>query len=100
MKPLYNYKNEYTYFSYYKREVVTVVSDRYEMKYNFCRNIRTFAERKVTHGHMNDKLPVKIRGKRRPYHIPNSWDDIGISRHSGKSWKDYTKAKKQYLKNL
>ena len=34
-------------------------------------------------------IPLKIRGRRKPKHLPNSWDDI--DRHFIRSWKYYRK---------
>ena len=65
---------------------------RYSNKYSWWRGIRTFNERKRNAAAKADGY--KTRGKRR--NLPTSWDDPRISRDWGRSWKDYTKHKKQY----
>lgn len=67
---------------------------KYSHKYAYDRNVRTFNERKAN-VHAEDD-GIKVRGRRKL--IPNSWDDPHLARSYGRSWKDYTKRKKQWDK--
>ncbi len=35
------------------------------------------------------KIPIKIRGKRQPLHLPNAWNDDMV--HIQRNWKKYRK---------
>ena len=58
----------------------------------YHRNIRTFNERKQNHYAKCDG--IKVRGNRK--HLRTNWDDPRRGRTYGRSWKDYTKRKKQW----
>jgi len=74
----------------------------YDFPYIFIfRDINTFNEIKQTDGHLHDEdvklYNVKIRGKRRPNMIPDSWYDIRLSAiKEAKSWKRNSKRRKQW----
>jgi len=71
----------------------------YELRRSYCyRYVRTFNELRQNVGAMCDGHYV--RGSRRRKSLPTVWDDVRVSRVYKKSWKDYTKFRKQYMKNL
>lgn len=45
-----------------------------------------------------DEGRFKARGRR--MRLPSSWDDYPVSRPGGKSWKDHTRHRKQWMANL
>ena len=65
---------------------------RYTVEYSYWTQVRTTNERRQNSAAKADG--IKVRGKRRK--LPTSWDDKRISRDWGRSWKDYTKRRKQY----
>lgn len=65
--------------------------DHYQHRFvTFCRYPRTTQERR-----WNEAYKGFTRGKRR--NLPTTWDDIRPSFAYGKSWKRFTKKRKQYL---
>lgn len=78
----------------------------YHFKYG-CgfRDIRTHNERRQNRNDSKDRELKEIYGvyvKRRCGYpkLPSKWDDICNKSFNGKSWKRYTKARKQYMKNF
>ncbi|UTC28396.1 hypothetical protein GURKE_03760 [Brevundimonas phage vB_BpoS-Gurke] len=63
----------------------------------YFRHPRTMQERRRNAGDVHDRV-VSVRGNRK--HLPSSWDDIMASRRAGKSWKDFTRYRKQWMMNL
>lgn len=55
----------------------------------YFRHPRTTQEQRMNEAHFE-----YVRGRRRK--LPTAWDDLNYSRRGGKSWKDYTRRKKQY----
>ncbi len=48
---------------------------------------------------MNEmKIPIKVRGRRKPKHLPNAWDDI--SRSDTRNWKAYRKTQWKMMKKV
>jgi hypothetical protein len=100
MKIKKNYKIivQKTYFCRYSGETREQYSEsdlgKYRHKYSNARNIHTFNERKQNHYAKKDG--ILVRGARK--HLPTNWDDPRIARVYGRSWKDYTKRKKQWDK--
>lgn len=77
----------------------------YCLQYGYFRSIQTFPERRDndffdTHDEDRKMYRIKFRRARSSGMIPNSWDDIHVSREGGKSWKDYSKCRKQWMVNL
>jgi hypothetical protein len=58
------------------------------------RYVKTWNERRQNYNAKQDGH--KVRGKRTFPNLPSVWDDIRISRIWGRSWKDYTKQRKQW----
>jgi hypothetical protein len=71
---------------------------RYEHKYCWDRYIRTQNERRQNCWAQDDG--IHVRGSRRYKHLPTVYEDIMLSRNWGKSWKDFTKCRKQYMVNI
>jgi hypothetical protein len=78
---------------------------RYSHKYSYCRSVHTQNERKQNCWAQDDGHHV--RGKRRykhlidAYDVPiDAYDDPMIGRTWKRSWKDFTKCKKQYMVNI
>lgn len=65
---------------------------RYEHRYSFMRSPRTQRERRALFGFEHDGLPVR----RKRLNLPTTYDDIMLSRNYGRSWKDYTKKRRQW----
>ena len=59
---------------------------------HYHRHVRTMNELRQLRGADHDGEPVR----RRRLTLPTSYDDPMISRNFGKSWKDYTKRRKQW----
>lgn len=59
---------------------------------NYCRYPRTFSELRQNNHADNEGLPVR----RRRVKVPTCYDDLRVGRSYGKSWKDYTKRRKQW----
>lgn len=62
------------------------------MGYGYCyRHPKTTNEMKQYFASIENELniSVKVRGRRRPKHLPHSWDDINRAYH--RSWKHYRK---------
>lgn len=57
----------------------------------------TMQERRRNAGDLHDR-EYHARGRRQ--HLPTSYDDLCAQRIYGKSWKDYTRYKKQWMQNL
>ena len=60
------------------------------MRYSFYfRYPRTKSEMKLYYASVINEvdLPIKVRGKRRPKHLPNAWDDVFRAKH--RNWKYY-----------
>ena len=71
---------------------------RFHHRWGFlCRDPQTMQERRRNIAD-RDEGRYKARGRR--MHLPSSWDDIVVSRRGGKSWKDYTRFRKQWMMNL
>ena len=71
----------------------------YELRWSYCyRYVKTFNEIKQNEHAKLDGY--KVRGKRTKHILPTVWDDVRVSKVYGKSWKDFTKHRKQYMKNL
>lgn len=71
--------------------------ERYRARYclvhgHYFRHPKTMNELRQLLGADHDGEPVR----RRRLLIPTSYDDPHISRNYGKSWKDYTKQRKQW----
>ena len=65
----------------------------YTLQYGgWCRNVKTTNELRQLKGADADGEPVR----RRRLNIPTAYDDPRVSRDYGKSWKDYTKRRKQW----
>lgn len=77
---------------YKKRDLWKRDRQVYENKYSYFRNPRTRAEIRFLAG--ADRDGEKVR--RRRLTIPSAYDDVCISRNWGKSWKDYTKNRRQW----
>lgn len=92
-------KQEY-YFSHWRGEWKERYNQsmlgKYDIKYSYFRSIHTKNEYKQNCWAIDDGYHV--RGRRR--NLPNAWDDVRISRAWKRSWKDFTKCKKQYMVNL
>jgi hypothetical protein len=72
--------------------------DRYEFTFtSHYRYVRTMNERRQNQSAMDDGY--NVRGKRRPHMLRTVWCDVRVSKCWKKSWKDFTKADKQYNKN-
>lgn len=100
MKPQFKYIETDTYFNSWKNEWIEWEVKRYRHRWGgYYRAIKTFSERKQSNAHKADGYSNLIRARRNSDSLPSTWDDICVSRCYGKSWKDFTKAKKQYLKN-
>ena len=71
----------------------------FEFAHGYFRAVRTFPEIRANHNDARDpelrEYRVKVRGCRNRYAL-DSWNDFPNSRQMGKSWKDYTKNKKQW----
>lgn len=68
---------------------------KYEHLYCYqWRQVRTFSEIRQHYHALDDGQKVR----RRRLLIPTVWDDRTISRNWGRSWKDYTKRRKQWDK--
>lgn len=69
--------------------------------HNFARgNVgpKTQKERRQTYGHIDEYGESIVRGARRPYHLPDSYDDRADSLcNSEKSWKHHSKRRKQWI---
>lgn len=66
---------------------------RYNHKYRFMwRRPRTMNELRQLRFDDHFGLPIR-RGRLR---LPTLWDDVPLTRNFGKSWKDYTKKRRQW----
>lgn len=65
---------------------------RYSLEYAWYRYVRTTNEIRANAAALEDGY--KVRGRRR--NLPTVYDDVRVSRTWGRSWKDYTKRRKQY----
>lgn len=61
------------------------------------RSPRTMQERRRNVGEAHDR-EYRARGRRMV--LPSSYDDLVASRTGGKSWKDHTRFRKQWMMNL
>jgi hypothetical protein len=72
----------------------------YEVEYNYHRPIHTFSEVRQNMGVLADEelreLNVRPRACRNEM-VLDSWNDFRISRNFKKSWKDFTKHRKQWM---
>lgn len=71
---------------------------RYRLKDGYAwyyRHPKTLNEKRQNSACQDDGFHV--RGKRRAKHPNGSWDAIPVKRTYGKSWKDYTKYRKQWM---
>ncbi len=88
--------SEYVYYSYFHHEWRSFESRHagsYELAHrNFLRYPKTAAERRQLCADVCDGIKVR----RRRLNIPTVRDDILISRQYGRSWKDYTKQRRQW----
>ena len=81
-KPNWNNTSWYYYIDYhYHRQICTAN----ELRQHSCAK----TDRRA------DRLNYKIRGRRSPAYL-DSWNDFNISKNYGKSWKHFTKQKKQW----
>lgn len=68
---------------------------RYEHRYApYFRHPRTQRERRELFGFEHDGLPVR----RRRLRVPTAYDDLPIARNYGRSWKDFTRQRRQWEK--
>lgn len=82
----------------------TEPGDFYYCTHNYHRPIRTVAEIRANLGLIADGrtdddlrgLHIFPRGARGSYEL-DSWNDFAISRNWKKSWKDFTKNRKQWM---
>lgn len=58
---------------------------------------RTMQERRRNAGEAHDR-EYRARGRRMV--LPSAWDDLMAARAGGKSWKDHTRHRKQWMMNL
>lgn len=73
-----------------------LVHPRFQKRWGgMFRRMRTQQERRRNAG---DRTDYGYQGRRKS--IPSAWDDIPYSRLGGKSWKDYTRHRRQWMKNL
>lgn len=72
-----------------------LMSDQY--KRNYFRSFRTIQEARAN---ANPEHKPFVRGKRTPRNLPNSWSDCLLSRVGSLGWKDNTKCRKPWEKNL
>lgn len=63
----------------------------------YFRRPRTLQEQRRNAGEAHDRL-YRARGRR--MNLPSAYDDLMVSRLGGKSWKDYTRFRKQWMLNL
>lgn len=63
----------------------------------YFRHPHTMQERRRNAGDAHDR-EFCVRGRRK--HLPSAWDDLMASRRGGKSWKDFTRHRKQWMMNL
>lgn len=62
----------------------------------FFRRPRTQSERRMNLAH-EDEYGTRIRGNRKGYNLPSSWDDVGVSIYDCRhSWKTNSKRERQY----
>lgn len=61
------------------------------------RSPRTLQEARRNIGD-RDEGRYKARGRR--MRLPSAWDDYAVARSGGKSWKDHTRFRKQWMMNL
>lgn len=61
------------------------------------RNPRTQQERRRNAGDAHDRA-YHARGRRMI--VPSAWDDLCATRQGGKSWKDCTRYRRQWMANL
>ncbi len=66
---------------------------------NYHRSIKTFPEIRRNCADENEYRGTNMRGIRpcRRDHYLDSWNDFMVSRNYGKSWKDFTKYRKQWM---
>ncbi len=101
MKTNYKFIKDSTRYHWRTGEEIVTNINRYTLKYpKWYRHPKTLNEKKQTCGFQNDYRELRIRGERTWKMLPTSWDDINVTRTWGKSWKDYTKHKKQWMKKL
>lgn len=65
----------------------------------YHRHVRTFPEIRRNCADVNEYRETKMRGIRpcRGNVYLNAWNDWNVSRNYGKSWKDFTKNRKQWM---
>lgn len=71
---------------------------RFRHRWRYMHRVpRTMQERRRNAGEHHDR-EYHARGRR--MHLPTSYDDLMASRTGGKSWKDHTRFRKQWMMNL
>lgn len=64
----------------------------------FREHIKTLCEKKYNQAFVDEDTGIEIRprAKRKADNLPDSYDDLDISRNGTRSWKDRTHRGKQY----
>lgn len=75
------------------REEVSRHGGKYHHRYaQYHRAPKTFNEVRQLRGMDADGLPIR----RRRLNVPSAYDDVHLGRNYGKSWKDFTKQRRQW----
>lgn len=90
----HHYNKEYTWGSTHPGDW------RYDLKAGgYHRAVRTFPEIRRNVSDKTEYRNEKIRYRDRSAgHMLDAWNDFPISRNYGRSWKDYTKYRKQWMR--